>query len=581
MDIYANPTFYPVDASSLRTIWTQLDHSGIYMPLTYSVLAGLSSLSRLASASGPLSTPSAGLFHALSVILHLVNTTLVFFVLGKLRQRIQGGPMSPSTLHWIATSGALLFAIHPVQVESVARAGNIGIPLSTAFALATLLLYLFGFHSARSGVDRAFWYGGATVLFLCALLARPSMVALPIVAIILERAIYRSGWRAIGARTAPWIVAATLLAAILFMKQIPSSHSAVAAVWRPLIALDSLGWYAGQSLWPAKLSIDHGRTPSTVTEDPLIWVRWLVPAGFLLACAATSGTSRKVLICSGSLFFVPLLPVCGILQTPARENLSIVYDRHLYFPVIGLAFGFCYAVSRLIRDIRLVGTAVILSFCAWRTHHQIGVWKDSWALFSDVLRQNPKSWYAMGWLGTMLTESGKHGEAIALLQKAVELNPKNPDLRNNLGQALLLGGQIDRAEAELKAGLELNPKDPNVHYHLGRVAETRNQFDEAAKYYRAAVKLLPTHVLAVSALGGALLKSGAAADAEAAFRKAIALSPATADAHRGLAEIYASRQNWAEAFAEMTRACELAPQVIQWRDQLRMYERAFQSSRAQ
>ena len=237
--------------ASLGGLWKQ-PYQGLYIPVTYMVWAAQKALFDRywgtwgGETTGPLRREaSARFYHRTNGLLHWANTLLVFFIL-----------MELAGCHWAAIAGALLFSLHPVQVEPVAWISGLKDVLSGFFALLALLGYLKG-SGLRASEKKSGWlYAGASIAFLLALFSKPSSVVVPAIALALDCLGRGTPWRCALRRLGPWIAAAVPLAWLAKISQ-PSIHITFVTPWilRPSVAADALTFYFSKVLLPLGLEL--------------------------------------------------------------------------------------------------------------------------------------------------------------------------------------------------------------------------------------------------------------------------------------------------------------------------------------
>lgn len=493
LHVYANPYLHPVSSANLAHFWTT-PYQNLYIPLSYTLY---SLLAMIAHRAAPLPTVDGlwvdldpRVFHAAGLLLHSVNVLLVFTLLRRLLPHRDGEGRTAAN-DGAACAGALLFAVHPLQVEAVAWIAEIRGLLAGVFSLCALQAWLKVLDTSQKGR----WYVLATLCFALALLSKPSAVALPLMAAVL------AGWRAAPARTwlpglAGWGAFSLFMLLVTHGAQ-PVTMDLVTPLWmRPLVAADALVFDLGKLLCPTHLGIDYGRGP--------LWLRAHgngYGAGAMVAALGVGlWTLRRrcpALLTGTGLFAAALLPTLGL--TPfAFQVYSTVADRYLYLALLGPAFLLASGLSQIgdsaLTRLRLTAFSacgLALLGCALRTTVQARTWNNSISLFTQALDVNPQSWVACNNLGAVALNLGHPLDALPLLAEAVRLRPGYAEAHANRGVALLLLGARPDAERE----------------------------------FRTAARLKPDYPRAYSGLGDALLAQGRAEDAAAAFRQALALEP--------------------------------------------------------
>ena len=227
--------------------------------------------------------------------------------------------------------------MHPVQVESFARAGNLTVTLGIFFGLSAFLI------DFRAVMRRSLWLAfAATGLFILGLLTRPSLVVWPLIAALVSAAAFPGRLRFIGAWCIPRLVIALgYVGLTMFLQdQVPESQHLHVAWWqRPLIAADSLfSGNGAQVLLPLRLTIDHGRNTRPETPNSkAYWMGFLAMAAVAFVLWQLLRSKQRLAALGICIFVLAVLPMTGLLPAHAREHFSVVYDRHLYLAMFGVA----------------------------------------------------------------------------------------------------------------------------------------------------------------------------------------------------------------------------------------------------
>ena len=383
-NLFENPDFNPPTPRGLAKYWTR-DAWGLYVPALYTAWYPIARL-----AYHPAHTPAldARPFHAANLLVHLLSALAVYALL---RDALRAGRGA----HLPALIGALLFAVHPVQVEPVAWISGMKDLLCGLFS--TLALWLYIRHASvdacepRNAALRLLLYLLATVAFVLALLAKPVAVVVPVVAIVLDRGLLRRSWPTVIAMMAPWIVLAIPVALVTRQVQPAVDVAATSPPQvRPLIAGDALAFYLRQVIAPEHLALDYGRAPDVVAQQPWRWLAWLVPVALAVLLWRLRARARPAVV-GAMLFVIPLLPVLGFVPFSAQEY-STVADHYLYLPMVGVALLAAWGASRVsTRSALLIAVPVLLTL-ATRSWFQTRQWRDTRALFTHNLTVNPRSW---------------------------------------------------------------------------------------------------------------------------------------------------------------------------------------------
>jgi protein O-mannosyl-transferase len=372
--IFGNKNIVHPTAANLPHHWQPLnpDNNSMYNPLVYTLWWALSHLSDVQSPDILGATLNPYVFHAANLLVHWLCACAVLEILRRLKLR-----------DWAAATGALVFAIHPLQTEAVSWATAMKDLLSTLFALLAIWKYIAALDA--HGTPRKREYCLSTFFFIAALLSKPSTVVLPAIVGAIDLIIYRRPWKKIILWTAPWYAMAIVITVIAALAQGPSIQSeAYAPLWaRPLIALDALAFYLYKLVLPISLKIDYGRSPSAVMHDPthpLYWT-WIFPATLALLIFRTK---RRPLILAGAIFVLALLPVLG-LKTFAFQYFTTVADRYVYLPMLGVALAVGLWMQTHRSRAAAIAAATLIAILGGLSFVQAQRWTDTETLYTYAL----------------------------------------------------------------------------------------------------------------------------------------------------------------------------------------------------
>ncbi len=385
LHVVENPHLNPVSLEGLLRLWKE-PYFSLYAPLSYSLFAAEAWLAGLPQDEAKNAALSPAVFHAGSLLLHLACVVLVYRLL--LLMMTEYSALStqysvPSVAHRPAAClGALLFALHPVQVESVAWISEQRGLLAALFSLLSLLAYL-AFRAGcpdQHGASGWGYYVWATVAFVMALLAKPSSACLPLLAAGLDLFVLHRSWRVSVLALLPWLALAAGMVLITQSEQPVSALSFVPPLWaRPLIAGDALLFYLTKLVWPLDLGILYRRSPEYVMSQPWFWAGGLAIS--LLAATLAWSRFRAGLLAAGW-FVVVLSPVLGLAPF-IHQRYSTVADRYAYLAMLGPAYLLAWWFTRGPSWSKTAACAVMLLLCAALSFRQAGHWRDSMHLSSS------------------------------------------------------------------------------------------------------------------------------------------------------------------------------------------------------
>jgi hypothetical protein len=422
--VHANPHLAELSWGSVGALWAA-PWQQLYIPLTYSVWAGVAALSRWASGlpvtSGAL---DPAWFHGANVLGHTISALLAFVLLRQVTGRFAAG-VTAARLDAAAALGALFFALHPLQTEPVAWISGLRDVLGGCLGLAALVV-LFG--GERTALAR--WFC-ATLLFLGSLAAKPAGVALPLVAAVLAFMPFRWTAKRMAFTLGPWLVIGALWVALTSSAQWAAELAAglVPAWMRPLAAGDALAFYLAKTVWPVGLGADYGRSPDTVLAAGWIWWMWLGPA--VLAAVLVSVKPLRIYLVPFFVFAAALLPTLGLVPFNFQV-VSTVADRYAYLALLGPALALSMVAARTGKNPVMAAAAVIVALLALGTTRQLPLWSEDLKLFAATLEVNPRSWKAMHNYASALDDRGRTAEATALMRRVIARRPDSAEAHNDL-----------------------------------------------------------------------------------------------------------------------------------------------------
>jgi Tfp pilus assembly protein PilF len=536
-NIYHNPLVLAFTPEHLRQFWTAPFY-GLYTPVTYTVWGALATVGRL---STPMVTDGMGStsisplpFHVAGLLLHLVCTLLVFDLVRRVLRRLFD--RDPG---WAPFWGALLFGLHPIQVEAVAWATGMNNTLSAAFALGATIAYLAArerAHTARAGRSGALLLFAAFVLYVLGFLAKPTAVALPAALFALDVIVVQTPARVATWALLQWVAAAILPVWVAHAVNASATDAQNAAIWqRPFIVGDTIAFTMTKLVAPVGLCFDYGRSPQIVGAHWWGYVTWLLPTaiGIVAWRGYRTGSAVGRGLWAAFLFFVlSLLPVLGLVPT-YFQPFSSVADRYLYLPMAGAALA-AGVVASAVQDSRrwsaaarkgFAAGAVVLTVCAIAgTALQALNWTNSITLFNHTIEVNPDSAIAYQSIPTLYIAQGRLDKAEAFYRRAVSARPNMPAMHDGLGWVLQQETRFPEAEAEYRTSVRLDPSADEL-FELGAVLDDESKLADCETALRAVLRQDPRYRGAAAMLGGVLLREGRHDDAVEAVRQGLAADP--------------------------------------------------------
>jgi protein O-mannosyl-transferase len=546
-DVYITNNELLTAPDGLRRIWFSLDSPSQYFPLVYTTFRVEHALWGLNPAG----------YHWVNLVLHISNALLVWLVL--VRLKVPGA--------WLA--GAI-FALHPVQVESVAWITERKNVLMGFFFLLTLLAWI----AFVDGKTRRRWlfYGLAFILYLFALSAKTTACTLPAALFLILWLQHKPiDWRRI-VQIIPFLVLGIAMGvlAMWWERYHQGTSRAIftflSPIERILVASRAVWFYLSKLFWPSNLTFIYPRWDIAPTH--LLNYVWLL-AGFAL-CVATyflrryAGRSVEV---AAAFFVATLSPVLGFIMLYTFRY-TFVADHYQYLACIGpialasaglanLADTFKH--SRTLIPSAGLGVVAVLATLTWR---QAAMYGNIETLWRTTLARNPGCWMAHNNLGIVLFGKGQLDDAIAHYRTTLEMQSDFSDADYNLGSALLGKGQVDEAIFYCDKAVTMQPNDPDAQVALANALLQKRRIDDAIVHYQKAVAMRPDYFLARSGLGHALLEKGKLDDAIEHSRDALLIQPNDADCHTVLAIALDEKGQTAEAIGHYEKALTISPQSV-------------------
>jgi protein O-mannosyl-transferase len=519
-------------------------------------------------------------YHLVNIVLHASSAFLLLLILRRLA--VPGAALA-----------ALVFALHPVQVESVAWMTELKNTLSGVFYFSAALAY-FQFDVTR----RRWRYGLALGLFVLAILTKTVTATLP--AAILVVFWWRRGTLRVRediVPLAPWFVlglGSGLLTAWLERTQIGAEGRAFqfTAVERVLIAGRAVWFYLWKLVWPAHLTFIYPRWP----VSQAVWWQYLFPAalaaliaGLTVWCRRSRAPLAVLLIFVGTLF-----PALGFVNV-YPFLFSFVADHFQYLAcaaVIAIASAAITALAQRWRphlDLSLTGrvsaagtalfviVGVPLAALTWDQSRQ---YADAQTLYRTTISRNPECWLAYNNLGLILAASAgptfarssdpasarltpeatrAYEEAVGHFTEAARLKPDLWLAENNLARVLLALGRVDEASVAVTEALRLKPDDDDAHFNRGLILAKTGRPVEAISEMRESIRLSPDRAGLHTELAGVLLASGNLEGAIAEYRESARLDPADAETHNNLGAALGRAGRVDAAMGEYEEALRLDP----------------------
>jgi tetratricopeptide (TPR) repeat protein len=515
-------------------------------------------------------------YHVENVLLHALSAVLLWQLLRRLG--VKGA--------WL---GAALFALHPINVESVAWVTERKNSLSGVFFMGSLLASVGFWRLAKPAVMTANassvvaspepvygplkFYFLALGLYLCALWSKTATVGLP--AVIWLLIWWKRGWPKMKEVLLLVPFVALGVGTGLVTMWVEKHHvGATDAVWgglarveRIFVAGRAFWFYLGKLAWPHPLMFMYPRWTIRATDVINYLAILATVAGFVILWRKREGWARPWLVAVG-FFAIVLFPVIGFFNQ-IFFMYSFVCDHFPYLACIGplalAAAGITLAVEGFGKGLPLLKPAVygtLLVTLGVLTWQQTGIFHDMESLWRDTLDHNPNSWMARENFGSFLCKEGRFEEGDEQFREAIQIHPDDYMAYNNLGLGLARKGQLDEAIQDFNRALEIKPDYAIAHYDIGRALVSQGKVDEGIGHLRRAAQVDSEFPAGHFALGLALEQNKDLSGALTEFSKTAELWPNFAPAEAAMGDALAGMGRIDEAIDHYHKSLELDPASV-------------------
>jgi protein O-mannosyl-transferase len=507
---------------------------------------------------------NSGAQHYVNVLFHTANTILLLLLLYRLTGAL-----------WPSAFVAALFAWHPLHVESVAWLSERKDVLSTFFGLLVLLAYtryaqaqclkpqsknsggVVAWRGQPYGANRgALYFWMAVICFVLGLMAKPMLVTLPFVMLLLDfwplrripdpsNSSFPTGMRLMFEKW-PFLLFSGIASVVaVFAERNAGMTVSLEQVPLPLRlenVLVSYTRYLGKTIWPARLSVMYPLPPQ------LPWSEVTAAAIFLIGVTwfAWRMRGRCPYLLVGWLWFLgTLVPVIGLVQL----NVQSLGDHYTYFPLIGIFVAVAFGMKDLIGYLRIkiipvaVIASLVLGACLTVTEHQLSYWRNDETLFSHAVAVTEDNAGTRLNLGLAFAVNGRSTEALEQFQEAALISPSNALAHIFLGKSFAEMGNTSEALVECQKArivLNLSSQQPQLHYVLGSLLVQLGRYDEAMEQYSQAAQFASDNPDLYYEMGKLLLMQGRDDNAVEKLRESLRLDPFNVPALGLLAQTLAS-----------------------------------------
>ena len=487
-----------------------------------------------------------GSHHMTSVLFHIVNSMLLFVVFKKMTGRI-----------WESGLVAALFALHPLHVESVAWVAERKDVLSTFFWMLTI--YAYAWYVEDPGIKR---YLSVLLFYLFGLMAKPMLVTLPFVLLLLDywplrrlqfrhseensRNLFQMSFvlPMLWEKVPFFILSIASIVVTIFVQKTGGAIGSLEVypfTTRIANALVSYLSYIGKMVWPFYLSVLY--------PFPNAIAGWKVAGAFLLLVSISlisiKYIKQKPWFAVGWLWYIgTLVPVIGLVQIGTQA----MADRYTYIPITGLFIIIAWGVPELISNWYYktkglaVISAVVFLILMITSSIQVSYWKNSISLYEHAIYVTPNNYMMHNNLGFTLTAQGKFNDAIKHYKEALCINPDFETANLNLGIALLAQGKIEKCIEYYQEVLREKPHYAKVHNNLGNLLLHKGEIENAIDHFREALRIKQDYAQAFNGLGVSMKIKGEINEAIVLFQEALQIKPDYIEAQNNLTKTLSARK---------------------------------------
>ncbi len=573
INIYNNPYFNPPGLGNTLHFWLS-PFEKLYIPLTYTIWAILSWLSLTFITIEGTSGLNPALFHTVNIILHILNTMMVYIILNRIVTTRAGIDIGDSDLkiNLALGAGAALFALHPVQAEPVCWATGMKDLLCAFFSLISihqfLLLEAVADKSKPAGFSilKKRHYIFCLLSFVAAVLTKPVAIILPLIYMAIDKWLLKTNIYLSLILQIPMLLVGAASIVINKSLQPDSFLTFIPPLWtRIFIAGDTAAFYLLKLILPFHLAPDYGRTPEFLLQQGSLYFTWILPALFTAFILTTR--IDPVYKTAASVFILALIPVSGIIPFEF-QNISTVADRYMYLSVAGPSLALSAFLAANKNKVFLLLSFMLLLILGVKTAHQIVHWKSDDTLFTHMLRINQNSYKAHNNLGFSAATKGNYAKAEYHFRESAKINPKHWKAYSNLGSLLMRYDRTEEAIEYFQKALQFKPDAHRTLSSLGDALVKKGRFDEALQYLEDAEKRDPNNAKTQYNLALVFSVRGEPDKALYHYFETLRLKPDDANTYNNIGALLASQGEMTKAIYYFNRALEVQPDFIEARNNM-------------
>jgi tetratricopeptide (TPR) repeat protein len=503
-----------------------------------------------------ISGPATWSYHAVNLAIHVAAALALFGVVRRtLRSGRASGEFRAAALP-VAFGAALLWAVHPLQTESVTYVVQRAESLAGLCTLVALYAFLRGVDSTRARG----WFALSFSACLAGVGTKESVVVAPLLVLLYDRTFVAASWREVWRRRGgvhamlfgTWLPLAWLVSGTAGRGGTAGFASAVSPADYALTQAGAVVHYLRLAIWPDPLVFDYGT--DVVTRWTAVWPQLLAVLGFA-AVVGWAVARASVWGFVGAWFFLTLAPSSSVVPV-ATQTMA---EHRMYLPLAAAAVAVALGVQAMLRRRSMLVIAPAALALAVTTHHRNELYRSEATLATDTLAHRPDNARAHYNLANELAKAGEIETALEHYATAARLKSGVAEVHENFGNALARAGRLPEAFAQYAEALRRNPDSATTHNNLGNALDRAGRTDEALAHYARAAELRPDFGDAYYNAGVALLRARRFSDAAERFAAASHAGIDDDRLHANWATALARSGDARYALPHFARALELRP----------------------
>ncbi len=543
-----NPYFNILCFDNFLHFWKE-PYESLYIPISYNLWGILNIISR-SLYSKPY---DPFIYHFVNIFLHTLNALLVFTLL---RQIIK--------TRWAVAAGTLLFLIHPLQIESVVWISEFRGLLASFFGLSALYFYLKYCHIKYEADGFKSLYilniniSISLILFICALLSKPSAAVIPLFAVLIEYYLYSASLKRIASHI--WLFLIPIAIITIITSSVQESAVTYPFWAKPLLWMDAITFYLYKIFIPFSLAASYARTPEFLMEQWWFYVIWIIPVsfGFFLWYIREK---RPVLVLSALLFIAGFLPVSSLMEFEFQAW-AIVADRYLYLSMFGIALGFAYITDHIKHKWQWsIILSIIVFLIGWNIIVQIPTWKDNFTLWDHCIQITPLEPWAYNNRGIIYADRQEYEKAIQDYNKAISIKHDHAGSYNNRGNIYLDRKDYGKAMQDFNKAISIKHDFAEAYNNHGIVYFVKKEYEKAMQDYNKAILIKHDYADAYNNRGSVYFVKKEYEKAIQDYNKAILIKHDYADAYANRAVSWFYMKEYNKSLSDVKKCQSLGGKV--------------------